>query len=248
MPIECRRLTKSFGGVRALSDVSIRFPDQGIVAVIGANGAGKTTLIDTLTGIVSPDNGQWLLNDRDITGLSTEKVARMGIARSFQGIRLLPEESVIDNIALAVPDRGAETLLAALLHFRTSTRRAPVVREAERFANLAGLKEQGSDPVKSLAYGDQKLVSAVVTAATGARILLLDEPLAGVHGDGVKKIIAFARQLASSGRLVVFIEHDLTAVRQLAEITVMMDHGTVLAIGPTEEILERKDLLEVYLG
>lgn len=248
MALECRGLTKRFGGVTALSDVSIRFPDRGIVAIIGANGAGKTTLIDTLTGIVRPDKGQWILDERDITGLDTEDVARAGIVRSFQGIRLLPDETVIDNIALAVPERRAETLLAAFFHFKLSTRRPQTIEEAERFACLAGVNGHCNNPVRSLSYGDQKLVNAVVAAATGARILLLDEPLAGVHGQGVPKIINFARQLASDGRLVIFVEHDLAAVRQLSETTILMDHGRVLATGQTEEILQRADLMEVYLG
>jgi ABC-type branched-subunit amino acid transport system ATPase component len=248
MTLECCHISKAFGGVQALADVSIRFPPEGIVAVIGANGAGKTTLIDTVTGIVRPDRGQWLLDGRDITGLSTEKVAQTGIARSFQGIRLLPDETVLDNIALAVPDRGSETLFSAFLHFKTSTRRQSVVEEANRLAGLAGLNGRRHDSVRWLSYGEQKLVSAVVTAATGARILLFDEPLAGVHGDGVGQIVSFAQQLASNGRLVVFIEHDLAAVRRLAATTVLMDHGTVLAVGPTAEVLERGDLLEAYLG
>jgi ABC-type branched-subunit amino acid transport system ATPase component len=102
------------------------------------------------------------------------------------------------------------------------------------------------DRVHSLSYGEQKLVSALVTAATGAGILLLDEPMAGVHGEGVAHIIGFARQIASSGRLIIFVEHDMAAVRQLAETVVVMDQGRIFAMGPPAEILERRDLLEAY--
>jgi branched-chain amino acid transport system ATP-binding protein len=248
MRLECRNIFKAFGGVQALSDVSIQFPPEGIVAIIGPNGAGKTTLIDTVSGLTWPDRGQWLLGGKDITGLSTERIAKIGIARSFQGIRLLPDETVTDNIALAVPDLGAETLRSAFLHFRTSTRRQPVLEEVRRLAELAGLNGRRNDRVSSLSYGEQKLVSAVVTAATGASIVFLDEPLAGVHGEGAGKIMGFTRSLASNGRLVVFIEHDLAVVRSLAEITILMDQGRVLASGSTAEILERRELLEAYLG
>jgi branched-chain amino acid transport system ATP-binding protein len=248
MKLECRHIAKSFGGVRALADVSILFPSQGIVAIIGPNGAGKTTLIDTVTGVTRPDHGQWLADGQDITGLSTERVVQAGIARSFQGIRLLAEESVFDNLALAIPDPAAETLWSAFLHFKTTTFRPGVLKEAARLAALAGMERRLEDPVRSLSYGEQKLVSAVVTAATGAAVLLLDEPLAGVHGEGVSRIIDFTRGLAASGRLIVFIEHDLAAVRRMAETTILMDQGTVLAMGTTSEILGQRALLEAYLG
>jgi ABC-type branched-subunit amino acid transport system ATPase component len=248
MTLEYRGISKSFGGVRALLDVSIRFPERGTVAIIGPNGAGKTTLIDTLTGLVMPDRGRWSLGGQDVTGLATHVMVRKGVARSFQGVRLLQDQSVLDNIALALPLPQAETLTASLSQVGSGRHSRDTVEKVRAMTETMGLAERLDDPVHALSYGEQKLASILATAATGANIVLLDEPVAGVHGEGVERIIAFTTALAAGGRLVVFVEHDMSAVRRIANSVIVLAEGRVLTIGPTEEVLERRDLLEAYLG
>jgi ABC-type branched-subunit amino acid transport system ATPase component len=249
MSLECRGITKSFGGVRALDDVSISFPDQGTVAIIGPNGAGKTTLIDSLTGVIPPDRGEWFLDGQNVTGLATEKMVHKGVARSFQGVRLLPGHSVLDNIVLAFPMPGEETILAALRQVRTGRHPREVLEKVRSMAEELDLASRVHDPVHSLSFGEQKLASILATAATGARTLLFDEPIAGVHGDGVERIIAFTRVLAERGHLIIFVEHDMAAVRRLADNVIVLAEGRVLIeLNPTDEVLLRRDLLEAYLG
>lgn len=248
MMLQCRGIGKSFGGVRALEGVTLEFPDRGIVAVIGPNGAGKTTLIDTLTGIIRPDQGRWLLNDKDVTGYSTARMANIGVARSFQGIRLLPDQTLLDNVALAIPSQSTETLRAALLPFGRTSAASLMRARATDELDRVGLASRPNDLVRSLSYGDQKLLSVVVTAATGAQVLLLDEPVAGVHGPAVETILKFVKQLTIVGRTVIFVEHDMAVVRELAETVIVLDHGQVMGVGTPDSILSRRDLLESYLG
>lgn len=246
--LRCDGLYKSFDGVHALAGVHLEFPPSGIVAVIGPNGAGKTTLLNVLTGFLRPEAGRCFLGDRNITSLSPHWIAQRGMGRTFQDLRLILQVSALENVLLARPCQKGEHLLAALLRFGVADEEARNREEAMGLLRFVGLAEKSDDLAGELSYGQQKLLSLACCLATEARILLLDEPVAGVHPEMVSEILSLLGQLRDDGKLVIFIEHDISAVRQVADLVVVMDDGKVIAQGSPHEVLDRPEIMEAYLG
>jgi ABC-type branched-subunit amino acid transport system ATPase component len=186
---------KSFDGVRALADVSLEFPSSGIIAVIGPNGAGKTTLINVLTGFLRADSGRSFLGERKLTGLAPHKIARLGIGRTFQDLRLINLVSVLENVMLARPNQKGERLLPALFRFGAAVEEKRNHEEAMRLLRFVELADKANELAGELSYGQQKLLTLACCLATKARILLLDEPVAGVHPEMVEKILGLLSEL-----------------------------------------------------
>lgn len=244
----CDGLCKSFDGVRALTSFSLEFPLSGIVAIIGPNGAGKTTLINTLTGFIRPDAGHVYLGEQDTTHLAPYRIARLGVARTFQDLRLILQVPVLDNVLLARPNLRGEQLVYALLRVGIAEEEAINRQEAMRLLQFVGLEEKAYDLAGELSYGQQKLLTLACCLATEARILLLDEPVAGVHPEMASRILTLLRQLREDGKLIIFIEHDIEAVRQIADQVIVMDQGRLIVQGIPSEVLERPEILEAYLA
>ena len=248
MILRCESLSKSFDGTRALAEVSVEFPSSGIIAVIGPNGAGKTTLLNVLTGFLTPKSGRFFLGKQELTGLAPHKIARFGIGRTFQDLRLINLVSVLENVMLARPNQKGERLLPALLRFGVAVEEKQNHEEAMRLLHFVGLTDKANELAGELSYGQQKLLSLACCLATGARILLVDEPVAGVHPEMVEKILGLLSELRGQGKLVVFIEHDIAAVRQIADRVMVMYEGRVIAQGKPAEVLERAEIIEAYVG
>lgn len=242
------RLSKSFDGVRAVADLDLALHSSGITAIIGPNGAGKTTLINLLTGFIRPDAGHVYLGERDITRLAPHRIARRGMARTFQDLRLILQVPVLDNVLLARPNQRGERLFYALTRFGVKKEEARNREESMRLLRFVGLDEKADELAGELSYGQQKLLTLACCLATEARILLLDEPVAGVHPEMAGRILDLLRQLRDDGKLIVFIEHDNSAVRQVADVVIVMDEGRIIAQGEPADVLERKEILEAYLG
>jgi ABC-type branched-subunit amino acid transport system ATPase component len=234
--LRCQGLTKTFDGVQALDEVSLDFPSEEITAIIGPNGAGKTTLLNVLTGFLRPDAGRCFLGERDITHFPAHRIARLGVARTFQDLRLILQVSVLDNVLLARPRQRGEHLLAALLRFGVAAEEARNREEAMQLLRFVGLKDKASELAGELSYGQQKLLTLACCLATEAQILLLDEPVAGVHPEMAARILDLLRQLRDDGKLIVFIEHDIAAVRQAADLVIVMDDGKIIAQGRPSEV------------
>jgi branched-chain amino acid transport system ATP-binding protein len=246
--LRCEHLVKSFGGVQALADATLNFPSSGICAVIGPNGAGKTTLLNVLTGFVRPDAGHCFIDQRETTCLAPHQIARIGMARTFQDLRLIFQASVLDNVLLARPCQRGERLFGALLRLGVSAEERRNCDQARQLLEFVGLGRAFSQLAGELSYGEQKLLTIACCLATEARILLLDEPVAGVDPELVTRILQLLRRLADQGKLIMFIEHDIAAVRQIADLIVVMDDGRVIAKGPPNEVLERPEIMEAYLA
>jgi len=246
--LRCNGLNKSFGGVQALADLSLTFPSTGIAAIIGPNGAGKTTLLNIITGFLRPQSGQCFLGESEITRFSPHRIARLGVARTFQDLRLILQVPVIDNVMLARPRQRGERLLWALLRIGLAKEEAQNYQEAMRVLRFVGLADKRNELVDELSYGQQKLVTLACCLATEASILLLDEPVAGVHPEMVSQILGLLAELREAGKLVVFVEHDITAVRRIADSVIVMDKGRVIAQGAPSEVLERREIMEAYLA
>jgi len=245
--LRCRGLCKSFDGVHALAGVDFQFPTTGIVAIIGPNGAGKTSLLNVVTGFLRPDQGEVLLGGQDITHLPPHRIARLGIARTFQDLRLISQVPAIENVLLARPNQKGERLLPALFRNGVAAEEARNRDLAVRWLKFAGLADHANEPAGELSYGQQKLLTLACCLATDATILLLDEPVAGVHPRMVEQILDLLRQLRGLGKLVIFVEHDLSSVRQVADLVVVMDEGKIIAHGKPSEVLDRPEIIEAYV-
>lgn len=247
-PLRCENLSKSFGGVQALANVSLEFPTSGIVAVIGPNGAGKTTLLNVVTGFLRPSVGRAFLGKCDLTRLPAHKIARLGVARTFQDLRLITQVSVLENVLLARPDQKGERLWSALFRIGVAAEETKNREAAMHWLEFVGLKGAATQLVGELSYGQQKLLTLACCLATEASILLLDEPVAGVHPEMIERILDLLRELRSLNKLVVFIEHDIASVREVADSVIVIDHGKIIAQGKPSEVLERPEIIEAYVG
>jgi ABC-type branched-subunit amino acid transport system ATPase component len=243
---KCEHLSKTFGGVHALTDVSLEFPPSGSVAVIGPNGAGKTTLFNILTGFLRPDTGKCFLGGRDVTRLSPYRIARLGVSRTFQELRLIQQISVLDNVLLACPWQQGEHLLADLIGLGAAeaTRNREKAMRLLRYVELA---EKSRQAAGALSYGEQKLLTLACCLAREARVLLLDEPITGVHQAMTARMLELLRKLPYDGRLVIFIEHNINAVRQIADLVVIMSRGKIITQGYPSVVLNSSAVTERYL-
>jgi ABC-type branched-subunit amino acid transport system ATPase component len=246
--LRCEKLQRAFDGTLALDGVTLQFPAGKLIAIIGPNGAGKTTLLNVITGFLKPDAGKCFEGTREITGLPPHRIAQMGIARTFQDLRLIGQSSVLDNVMLARPNQRGERVLPALFRFGVAKEEGENREVALQLLRFVSLEERANDPAGELSYGQQKLLTIACCLATKARILLLDEPVAGVHPDMASRILDLLLELKREGMLIVFVEHDIAAVRQLADHVIVMDDGKIIAEGSPSEVLERPEIMEAYLG
>jgi ABC-type branched-subunit amino acid transport system ATPase component len=246
--LRCEGLRKTFDGTIALDGVDLEFPSSGIVAIIGPNGAGKTTLLNVLTGFLWQDAGRLFLGERELTGLAPHKIARLGLARTFQDLRLVKLVPVLENVMLARPNQSGERLLPALFRYGVAKQESQNREAAMHWLEFVGLEDKAHEATGQLSYGQQKLLTLACCLATEAKILLLDEPVAGVHPEMIAKILGLLRKSNALGRLVVFIEHDIAAVREVANVVLVMDEGRIIAQGAPGEVLERPEIMEAYVA
>ena len=244
----CHGIYKSFGGVNALAGVSLKFSRPEIIAIIGPNGAGKTTLFNIMTGFIRADSGHCFLREKVISDLAPYKVSRLGIARTFQDLRLILHISAQENVLLARPRQQGERLLLSLLGFAVKREESINRNAARRLLASVGLEEMTDELAGKLSYGQQKLLTLACCLATEANILLLDEPIAGIHPEMASRILELLRKLKDQGKLIIFIEHDISSVRNIADSVVVMDNGKIIAQGLPNEILGRSDIMEAYIA
>jgi branched-chain amino acid transport system permease protein len=242
-------LSKRFGGIYAADGLSLVLPAGQVTALVGPNGAGKTTVFNLLTGFVGPDAGRVLLHDRDITGLAPWRTAGYGLARTFQDVRLFEHMTVLDNVMAAIPGQPGERL-APLFFAPWRTARAERDHRARALEDLAfvGLADRAGEFAGALAYGDQKLVALARLLATGADVLLLDEPASGVDVHWVSRILELIRRVAAAGKTVCIVEHNLEVVTAVADRAYFMETGRIIAEGPPEALMADPRLGEIYFG
>jgi ABC-type branched-subunit amino acid transport system ATPase component/ABC-type branched-subunit amino acid transport system permease subunit len=241
--LDVRNLTKSFGGLVAVNDVSFHVRKGAIHAIIGPNGAGKTTLFNLITGLIKPDSGQVLLDDEDITGKEPWKLVKRGVGRSFQQTNLFWELSAMDNVTIAESSvRGSTAKLYG--------KHPPgVVERAASLLDRVGLKAFGLTGARELSHGDQRSLEIATALAVESRFLLLDEPTAGISPAETKTAVELIRRIAREEDLtVLFVEHDMSVVFGIADWITVLHYGAVLAEGTPEAIRANPDVQKAYLG
>jgi ABC-type branched-subunit amino acid transport system ATPase component len=245
--LDCQSLCKSFGGIRAVDNVSFAVESNKITAIIGPNGAGKTTLFNLITGFLKADRGKILFNNIGITDLPPFQIARKGIARNFQELRFLHQVSVLENVLLARQHQAGENALHAILNWRVAIEEKGNCAAATRILEYVGLGSHSMDLAGNLSYGQQKLLTLACSLSMDANFLLLDEPVSGVHENMIDKILLLLRDLVKGGMTICFIEHNVEAVRQVADTVIVMDEGKIITSGNPAEILENPEVVEIYL-
>lgn len=242
-------VSKHFGGLPALQDVSFTVARGRVTAIIGPNGAGKSTLINCLTGVLAPTAGSIRFQDREIAGLPAHAVARLGIHRTFQNLRLFPRLSVLDNVLVGLTTEGGSSMLMAML-------RPPGLRHRERHLRLRamealdrfGLAAKASWPAGVLAYGDKKRVELARAIVGEPQLLLLDEPVAGLNAGETAEAGEQLRRLRRAGHTILLVEHDMDLVMGIADHIVVLDSGRCIATGTADDIRRNPLVLEAYLG
>jgi branched-chain amino acid transport system ATP-binding protein len=242
-------LSKSFGGVRAVRDVSLKIPHGGVFAIIGPNGAGKSTLLNLMSGLYQPDAGTMTFNGVELVGLPAHRRVRLGLARTFQKIRLFKRLSVLDNVVAGFHIHHEIPAWQYVVHGAAFRRDFVRCRdEAMKLLAFVGLEPRASVLAASLAYGEQRMLELARALATGPRLLLIDEPAAGLNAAEVERLLDRISRLRQQGTTIVVVEHNMDLVMEVADRVLVMDYGQYLFEGTPAEVQANPAVIAAYLG
>src|SRR3990172_5997347 len=249
MLLRTQKLTKTFGGLTAIDSIELTIKKGEIVSLIGPNGAGKTTFFNCITGMYHSSKGEIVFNDKRVNGMKPHKITAMGMARTFQNIRLFPEMTALENVMVGRHTKGRYGLKGALIRNRgVSNEEKDLASKSLSLLDFVGLRKKASVWARNLSYGDQRRLETARSLATDPILLLLDEPAAGMNPKETKSLMELVKLIRDKGVTIFLIEHDMKVVMGISDRVFVLDHGVKIAEGLPEEIRRDKKVIEAYLG
>lgn len=245
--LQIQNLSRNFGGLSAVSDLSLEVEEGEIRGLIGPNGAGKTTTFNVISGFYAPTSGRIVYRGRDISGLRTSAIAELGLVRTFQSTTLFQEFSVLDNVLVGCHLEGRSGLLSTLLG-TDRARQEQVRQKALEALDFFGLLDRQHDLTSNLPHGLQRALGVAVALASDPKLLLMDEPFTGMNPEETRQMMELVRKVRDRGVTVLLVEHDMQAVMGLCDNITVLNFGKLLAAGTPEEIRNNPEVIEAYLG
>jgi branched-chain amino acid transport system ATP-binding protein len=242
------KVTRKFGGITAVDVDHFEIERHGITALIGPNGAGKTTFFNLMTGFDDPDSGSWQFDGNNLSTVSSEKVARMGMVRTFQLTKVMNRLTVLQNMLLGAPDQPGEGMLRSLIPGLWKNREREITQQAEELLDRFLLLKKKDDYAGSLSGGQRKLLEMARALMSKPKLVMLDEPMAGVNPALKQSLLDHIVSLRDDGTTVLFVEHDMNMVRHIADWVTVMAEGRIVAEGPPQSVMDDQAVVDAYLG
>ena len=247
--LETKELTKHFRGLRAVNDINLKVGEREIVGVIGPNGSGKTTYFNLITGFLKPTYGKVLLQDKDITAKRPDAIAELGMTRTFQLDRLFHDFTVLQNVAIASRLHARIGFWESIFHTPRYYKKFDQTWDhAMKILQFVGLADKKDELARNLAHGHQKMLGVAIGLATDPKIILLDEPCAGMNPKELDTALELIGKIRASGKSVILIEHNMKAIMNVCDRMIVLNFGTEIARGTPNQVQNNKDVIQAYLG